>query len=198
MSHQVVDLECPGCAAAISTEMKTCPKCYRPIVLSSFSSTNVFNPLELNKQANAYRKAMMSHPDNDELNISAGFCYLKLKLYDKSTECFEKALVNNFSNADAYLYAAVALLKGKKAFVADRKIIDKIVEYVEAAIMIEPKGIYYFFEAYIKYDYHFRKYYNTSPDFKELYLQAYGNGVTEDEINDLFEVMGVSKPDVFL
>lgn len=46
--------------------------------------------------------------------------------------------------------------------------INKAEEYLNAACMIEPKGFYYLFWAYIKYDYFERKFLNTSPDYKEL------------------------------
>ena len=145
MSQGVIELECPGCAAPLTTSTKTCPKCFRPIVISTLNTISGFSPIDLKKQANTYSKAMVNNPDNDELNMSIAFCYMKLKLYDKAIPCFEKALEENFDNADAYFYAAIALLKGKKAFLAQRDTINKIIEYIDAANMIEPKGIYHYF-----------------------------------------------------
>jgi len=141
MAHQVVELECPGCGVPITTSTKQCPQCFREIVISTFNSITGMSALEINKQANAYRKAMVAHPDDQTLNMSIAFCYLKLKLYDKAIPCFEKAIEDNFDNSETYFYAAIALLKGKKAFVTPRAVIDKIEEYIQAAIMIEPKGI---------------------------------------------------------
>lgn len=196
MAHEVVELECPGCAAAITTATKTCPQCFRPIVITTFNSISGLSPMDLNKQANTYRKAMTGHPDDDELNMSIAFCYLKLKLYDKAIPCFEKALEENFDNSEAYFYAAIALLKGQKAFMTPRPIIDKIEEYLNAAIMIEPKGIYYYFLAYIKYDHHHRKFYKTTPNYEELLAQAANNGYSETDVQNLYELLGVSRPDV--
>jgi tetratricopeptide (TPR) repeat protein len=196
MSHEVVELECPGCAAAITTATKTCPQCFRPIVITTFNSISGLTPMELNKQANTYRKAMAGHPDDDKLNMSIAFCYLQLKLYDKAIPCFEKALEENFDNSEAYFYAAIALLKGKKAFVTPRPVIDKIEEYLNAAIMIEPKGIYYYFLAYIKYDHHHRKFYKTTPNYEELLTQAAANGYSDTDVDNLYNLLGVSRPDV--
>ena len=196
MAHEVVELECPGCAAAITTATKTCPQCFRPIVITTFNSISGLSPMDLNKQANTYKKAMTGHPDDDELNMSIAFCYLKLKLYDKAIPCFEKALEENFDNSAAYFYASIALLKGQKAFLTPRPIIDKIEEYLNAAIMIEPKGIYFYFLAYIKYDHHHRKFYKTTPNYEELLAQANANGYSETDVQNLFDLLGVSRPDV--
>lgn len=196
MAHKIVELECPGCGAVVSTETKTCPYCFRPLVINTFNSISGLSPLDLNKQANAYKKAMSNNPDNEDLNMSIAFCYLKLKLYDKAIPCFEKALEDNFENSEAYLYASIALLKGQKAFMTPRPIIDKIEEYMNAAIMIEPKGIYYYFLAYIKYDHHHRKFYKTTPNYEELLMQASATGYSSEDVKNLFDLLGVAKPDV--
>lgn len=195
MAHQIVELECPGCAAPISTETKTCPKCFRPIVISTFNSISGLSQLELNKQANVYRKAMSGAPDSDELNMSIAFCYLKLKLYDKAIPCFEKALEDNFDNSEAYFYAAIALLKGKKAFVTPRTEIDKAEEYLNAAIMIEPKAIYYYFWAYLRYDHHHRKAYRMNPNYAQLLEQAISIGLSQTDVTSLYEILGVDRPE---
>lgn len=194
MAQKVINLECPGCGAPISTEMKNCPKCFRPIVITTFNSINGFSPIDLNKQTNAYIKAMAQDSDNKDVNLSIAFCYLKLKLYDKAIPCFEKALAENFNNSEAFFYAAVALLKGKKAFLAQRKTIDTIVEYINSANMIEERGIYYYFLAYIKYDYFKRKALNTSPDYKECLAMASNVGLSAVDIEELYSILGVERP----
>lgn len=194
MSHQIVDLECPGCGATVSTETQTCPYCYRPLVIRTLNNIREFTPMDLNKQANGYRKALSQNPDSAELNMSVAFCYMKLKLYDKAIPCFEKSLEENFDNADAYYYAAIALLKGKKAFLASREVIDKIVEYIDAANMIEPKGIFYYFLAYIKYDYFERKYLNTKPSYKECLSRAVDIGLSQTDVNDMYALLEVERP----
>lgn len=196
MAHQIVELECPGCGKAITTSTQQCPQCFREIVISTFNSVSGMSPLEINKQANAYRKAMVNNPDNQTLNMSIAFCYLKLKLYDKAIPCFEKAIEDNFDNSETYFYAAIALLKGKKAFLTPRPIIDKIEEYIQAAIMIEPKGIYHYFWAYIRYDHHFRKSYRMSPNYQELLAQAIQIGLSQTDVSELYNILEVQRPDV--
>lgn len=194
MSHQIVELECPGCGKAITTSTRQCPQCFREIVITTFNSVSGMSTLEINKQANAYRKAMVNAPDDQTLNTSIAFCYLKLKLYDKAIPCFEKAIEDNFDNSETYFYAAIALLKGKKAFLTPRPVIDKIEEYLQAAIMIEPKGIYYYFWAYIRYDHHFRKSYRMTPNYQELLLKAKQIGLSQTDVAELYSILGLERP----
>lgn len=195
MTHQIVELECPGCGFPITTSTRQCPQCFREIVISSFNSVSSMSPADINKQANAYRKAMVNHPDDKTLNMSIAFCYLKLKLYDKALPCFEKAIEDNFDNSEVYFYAAITLLKGKKAFLAPRPVIDQIEEYLRAAIMIEPKGIYYYFLAYIRYDHHYRKSYVMSPNYLDFLEQAKQAGLSQTDVEELYSVLGVQRPD---
>ena len=194
MAHSVVELNCPGCGARVSTGQKECDWCHKPIVISTFNSVQYMPMLELNKYANTYRAALSKSPDNPELNKSIALCYLKLKLYDKALPAFEKAVEDNFDNSELYFYAAICLLRGKKAFLTSRKDIDKIEEYLQAALMIEPKGIYYYFWAYIKQDYFDRKSYKTSPTYIELFTQAQQAGLSEFDVEQLYGILGVPRP----
>ena len=194
MSHEIVELECPGCAAPLTTSTKTCPKCFRPIVISTLNTIVGLSSVDLKKQVNTYNKVLSENQDNYEINLSVAFCYMQLKLYDKANESFKKILDENFENADAYYYAAIALLKGKKAFLASRDTINKIIEYIDAANMIEPKGIYWYLLAYIKYDYFARKSLNNQPVYRECIKEALKLGLVDEEIDSLYELMGVERP----
>lgn len=191
---QSVEIKCPGCGERLTLEMKTCPSCHGPVVISTFNSVYSMSPLDTNKYASAYRKALSENPNDQQLNISIAMCYLKLNLYDQALPAFEKAIEDNFDNSEAFFYAAVCLLKGKKAFLQLRPTIDKILEYVNAAIMIEPKGIYYYFLAYVKYDYFARKSYSTSPNYSETLNLARQAGLTDYDIAQLFDILHVEKP----
>jgi tetratricopeptide (TPR) repeat protein len=194
MAQQIIDLTCPGCGGGVSTEQKQCIFCGRPIVISSFNDIQSWVSLELNKYATNYRKELVKHPDNKDLNTSIAICYLKLKLYDQAIATFEKCLEDNFDNSEVFFYAACCLLKGQKAFVAPRTKIDKIIEYLNAAIMIEPRGIYYYFLAYIKQDYFERKYLNCKPNWKETLQTAVQIGVPTADVAQLSEILQVEMP----
>jgi tetratricopeptide (TPR) repeat protein len=151
----------------------------------------------VNKYANAYKQALADSPDNQDLNNSIAMCYLKLKLYDKALAAFERAMEDNFDNSETFFYAAICLLKGQKAFLAQRAAIDKIEEYINAALMIEPKGVYYYFWAYIKYDYFSRKSYKTSPTYQEALAMATsaGESVSQFDCQQLYAILNVACPD---
>jgi len=196
--ERVININCPSCGAPVSTSQQQCEYCNRPVVITSFHAIQTLSSFELNKYANAYRKELTENPNNKDLNMSIAFCYLKLKLYDKALPTFEKAIEDNFDNSETFFYTAVCLLKGQKAFVAPRATIDKIEEYINAALIIEPRGIYHFFQAYIKYDYFHRKYLNTAPTYQEALQEAKKVGVSAADINQLFEFLGIDIPENLL
>jgi tetratricopeptide (TPR) repeat protein len=196
MPAKVIDIKCPSCGAAVDTGQKTCKYCKQPVVISTFNSVYEMPMPLINQYANSYRQALAQSPDNQELNTSIAMCYLKLKLYDKALASFEKAIENNFDNSETLFYAAICLLGGKKAFLAQRPVIDKIEEYINAALMIEPRGVYYYFWAYIKYDYYSRKFFNTSPTYQEALAQANNTGVSSFDIEQLYGILGISRPEV--
>lgn len=197
MSHTIIEINCPGCGARVSTGQSECEWCHKPIIISTFNSVYSMSAPEISQYAVAYKKALSENPDNQDLNNSIAMCYLKLKLYDKALQAFEKAMQENFDNSETFYYAAISLLKGRKAFLLNRHEIDKIEEYINAAILIEPRGIYYYFLAYIKYDYFNRKYFKTSPTYKEALKLAKQQGFSSYDSEQLFNILGVEKPNEF-
>lgn len=192
---EIVELECPSCGRPLTTDVKECPACHRPVVISSFNSVYSMMAEEVNKYANSFNKALQNNPDNKILNTSIAMCYLKLKLYDKALLAFEKVIEDNFDNSETFFYAAVCLLGGKKAFLTQREDIDKIEKFISAAIMIEPRGIYYLLWAYIKLDYYERKYLKTSPNYKDMLNKAVECGCTQADSEMLFSILDVPCPD---
>ena len=195
MAQHTVDLKCPGCGAAVTSSDSTCKYCSRPVVISSFNSVYAMSMPEISKYANVYRQALAANPGNAALNNSLAMCCLKLKLYDKALPAFEKAMEDNLDNSETYFYAAVCLLGGKKAFLTQRPVIDRIEEFLNAALAIEPRGIYYYFQAYIKYDYYSRKFFRTSPTYQEALQMAGLNGVSQFDIEQFYGVLGVGRPE---
>lgn len=195
MAHQVIDLKCPGCGAPSSTGETTCRYCGRPVIISTFNSVYTMPMPEINKYAGAYRQALAENPDNGELNRSVAMCYLKLRLYDKAEAAFAKAIEVDFDNSETYFYAAICLLKGKRPFAMVKPMIDRIEEYINAALMIEPKGIYYYFLSYVKYDYYFSKRLNSTPHYQEALQYALQAGLSYYDVEQLYAILGTPKPD---
>lgn len=194
MGYEVVDLECPGCGYNVTTNTKQCPQCYREIVITSFDSAVSMAEDDVRKYTNTYKKVLSSHPDQPELNMTMAFCFLKLKLFDKALPYFDKAIEDNIDGSEAYFYAAVSMLRGKRPFLVSKAVISKIEEYVSAALEIEPKGIYYYFLAYIKYDYYEKKCFRTSPSSKEAVKLAQNAGLLEKDIIQLYQTLSVERP----
>jgi len=197
MGLQIVNITCPGCGARVPPNATLCEYCKGPIVITSFNSVAQMSLPLVNKYANAYKKNLLEAPDDQNLNTSIAMCYLKLRLYDKAFPAFEKAIEDNFDNSEPFFYAAVCLLKGKKAFLAKREDINRIEELVNAALSIESRGIYLYFLAYIKNDYFKRKFLNTSPTYEECLAEANKLGTSECDKQMLFELLNVAKPKDF-
>jgi tetratricopeptide (TPR) repeat protein len=195
MDIQVHDTTCRSCGASADIGQTKCRFCKQPVMISTFNSVYSMPMPMVNQYAATYREALQNEPNAKDLNSSIAMCYLKLKLYDKALAAFEKAMTDNFDNSETFFYAAICLLGGKKAFLLQRPEIDKIEEYINAALMIEPRGIYYYFWAYIKYDYFSRKSFNTSPTYQEALETANGAGVSPHDIEQLYGILGVSRPE---
>ena len=194
MAHQVIEIKCPSCGAPVTTGQNECEWCHNPVIISTFNSVYAMSPRELNTYANSYRQSLAADPENKELNTSIAMCYLRLKNYEKALHSFELAMEDNFDNSETFFYAAVCLLGGKKAFLAPRPVIDKALEYINAAIMIEPRGIYYYLMAYIKYDYFARKRFKTSPTYEEALDMAQQAGYSSHDLTQLYTILNVERP----
>ncbi|GHS94684.1 hypothetical protein FACS1894139_08870 [Planctomycetales bacterium] len=197
MEVRVHDTTCPGCGASLDIGKIKCPFCKEIRIVTTFNSVASMPMPLLNQRTAGYQEALQAEPDNKALNASIAFCYLKLKLYDKALVAFEKAIEDNFDHSDIYFRAAICLLKGKKAFSAQRSDIERIEKYINAALAIEPqKGIYHYFLAYIKYDYFERKFLNTTPTYKVALAAAKASGLSPVDIEQLFVDLGVLRPSV--
>ena len=195
MTTQVHDTACRNCGASADIGQTKCLYCKQPVLISTFTSVYSMPMPMVNQYAATYREALQNEPDARDLNNGIAMCYLKLKLYDKALGAFEKAIEDDFDNSETFFYAAICLLGGRKAFLAQRQTIDKIEEYINAALEIESRGIYHYFWAYIKYDYFERKYLNTRPTYRELLSNAHAFGVSQFDIEQLYGILSVVRPE---
>ena len=72
--------------------------------------------------------------------------------------------------------------------------IDKAIEYLYAAVEIENRGIYFYFISYIVYDHHFRKGYYIDPNYKYFFNIARQNGVSQNDVKELFGILNLEVP----
>jgi tetratricopeptide (TPR) repeat protein len=191
-------VKCQQCGDSYEIERlingEICPTCEKPYQIKNYRTVASMDPPQINKYITTIQTQLVENPGDKQLNGSLGICFLKLKLLEKALPFFEKAMEDNFADPNPYFYAAICLLKGKKAFLAMRPEIDLIEKYLDAAISLEPRGIFYYFRAYIKYDYYSRKFFKTSPTWQEALMNAKNAGVTADDIRDFYQIAGVERP----
>ena len=137
---------------------------------------------------------MDQNPDSEVLAISLGMCFMKLKLYDKAYEAFDKAIAAYTENPEVYFMAAACALAGKKAFLAGKANVDKALSYLKIAIDVEPRGIFYLFDAYLRFDFYKRKFLNIKPAYNESLMRAKKRGYSPADAQMLFELLGVDMP----
>ena len=190
MAQQIIELTCPGCGARVTTGQNECEWCHAPVVISTFNSVYLMPMPEVNKYARTYQKALVDAPDSTELNTSVAMCYLKLKLYDKALLAFERAMEENFDNSETFFYAAVCLFGGRRPFQVKKNVVDQALEYLESAVMIEPRAIYFYFMAFVKYDFYYMKKLRVNPDYSECLSRAeqFG-GVPNADLDMLSQIM---------
>ncbi len=187
---------CPGCGARVQINQKECEWCHGPIIVTTMSDIFNMTAANVSKYSKSYESNLTEDPDSAELNNSLGFCYLKMGFYDKALEKFDKAIERDLNNPETYLYAAACILAGNKPFVTPRKDIDRIETYINAALMIEERGIFRYFQAYIKHDFFKRKFLNTSPKWDECLAQANADGLSPADVEQLFTILKQEIPSV--
>ena len=189
-------INCPSCGASLNEDSRKCSYCGNDVYISRDSIMNKMNFIDLTKKINSYNKVLNDNPQNYEANFSMGICKLQQKLYDEAIELFERNVNYNLGDSESFFYLAVATLRGKKPFLLFRKEIDKIENYLNNAIALKPKGIYYYFLGYVRYDHHERKGYlmkDKSEDYFELSLKS---GIKATDIINLHEILGNKIPEV--
>ena len=207
--HVVEELYCGGCGSALEDLNATrCKYCRKAIVVRNVSQLDSATPQMLQELMRQYERGDVAGTASQSggpaelptgsVEFSIGVCLLKLKLYAKAQQKFEAAIEKELYNPEVYLYAAVSLLGGKKAFLAPMPVIRKALEYVDAARMIENKGIYSLFAGYLKYDFFARKFLRISPDYREEIQDALSCGLTQEEFDRLFSLLHVSCPEDLL
>lgn len=200
MHLSVVDLTCPGCGAPVASDISVCKYCGRPVLITSFSTARAMPNNEVAKSIKQYQEVLCDHPETPTIEKALGVCYVVRGNYDRAVDSFEHAIDNDPDDPENYYFAAIALLKGKKPFLAKRKDIDKILEYLNTAIDLAESyddshlGLYYYLLSYVSFDYFSRKSLNVYPTFAECLENAKLMGATRYDVQDLHSVLKTQKP----
>ncbi|MBQ8372498.1 MAG: hypothetical protein IJX38_06160 [Clostridia bacterium] len=183
-------------AYAVDATGVKCKYCRRPIIPADYVEAESVPEIDRNRQIALLNVLSKTNPGQAEVVMALGLFYLANKAYQFAVQRFEEVINIDPTNADAYYYQGIAMLGGKKAFSNLRTTIDSIEQHLQSALAFNPKGIYYYFWAYLRYDHHSRKGYRVSPDYKQLLMQAKQYGVTASEVNNLYKALGVARPEV--
>ncbi len=194
MASQVVELRCPGCNARISVDQKICDSCFEPVVISTFNKVYGMERTKVNKYVNVYKKMSEENSENTGVNAAIAMCYLKLGQYSAALNAFEKAVEDDFDNSETFFYCAVCRLDKKTPFRQKRDTIEQILRDLESAIMLEPRGIYYYFKAYVIYDYYCKKKLKMSENYMDVLQDAKDCGIAQGDIEMLRSLEGIEIP----
>lgn len=132
---------------------------------------------------------------NQKSQINVAQSFIKAGMYSQAQSILEQLIIENSSDDNIYFYLAVCLLGGKRPFLLQKNVIEQVLSYLEAAVAFSPKAVYYYFIAYIKYDFYSLKFLRISPDYRELYNIAVNHGISEEEKQSLFALLKVQRPE---
>jgi len=145
---------CPQCGAPSESSVPRCIYCRAEFVIISTSQLASLERPAVEKYIQFYRKAA-GDDGTGEASMALGLCYLKLRLYDMAAAQFKKTIETAPERAEAHLYTACALAKGRKLKTVPSKEMPDIEAFVGAALMLapdEPRALA--LQAAIKNDYY--------------------------------------------
>lgn len=193
MGSRVVDISCPGCGGPWSTNQANCQYCGRPVIINSMSDVIAMDARNLKAHSRVFQDALDLGSDDPSIHSSLGICFLKLGLRTKALAHFEDAMLADIENSETYFFAAIAVLDGKKPFLAPLSTIRIAEEYLTAAQRLEDRGIYSYFVGYLRFDYYERKSLDVEPGYQFFLGSAIQKNVTNLDIQNLFELLGVDR-----
>jgi hypothetical protein len=127
-------------------------------------------------------------------HLKAGVDHLLAGLHARALEDFGLAMKAGANNPDVYYLSAVATLGGRKAFLASLAHIREAGALIHAALRLEDRGVFHYFLAYLSLDYYQRKSLKAPTPWRESLARALRSGVTQEEIDSLFELLSVEDP----
>lgn len=197
MLVSVVGLKCSNCGESLSESMATCPSCDQPVVIRKVSSLLGLTMPELRARSQLMDIESLrdcGDPLSVDADFTSGCCLLRLKMFEQAIARFDKAVAADPCNADALFCAAIAALKGRRPFLVPLADIRKAQECLVAAAMVEDRAVFHYLLAYIKQDFYARRFLRIEPDWRQELQTALTFGITNDEKEELFKLVGQSCP----
>ncbi len=186
----VHDIACPGCGEPAALSVRECLSCGRPVIISTFNSIKDWSAPQVSKYMNAY-KGVLAQDANGDIQMALAICLLKLSVYDLASKHVKDAIRDNMDNPEAYLYAAVACLAGKRPFLVPIADARSALQYLDAARLLEERGIFDYLSGFIREDFFERKFLRVSPTSHEEYERAAAHDVTQADVAFIHELIRV-------
>ena len=127
-------------------------------------------------------------------HLSTGKHHLRLGLYAKALDDLKLAVDADAKNPEVYYLSAVATLEGRKAVMGPLARIRECEALIHCALRLEPRGVFYYFLAYLASDYYERKGLRAPIPARSLLELAWKLGVTSEQIQSLFTLLSVQNP----
>lgn len=197
MLVSVVNLKCSNCGESLTESMAKCPSCDQAVVIKKVSSLLGLPSAELHSRSRLMDREIMGGQNGNlvsDADFTAGCCFLRLKMFDQAIVRLGRAVDSDPCNVNALFCMAIAALKGKKAFLVPLADIRKVQEYLDAAMLVDERGIFRYFLAYIKQDFYARRFLKVEPSWHDEMQIALSLGVGQEERDELFNLLGVSCP----
>lgn len=129
-----------------------------------------------------------------EQHLEAGTERLRSRLYKEAMEDFKVAMMEQPQKSQALFMSAVAMLGGRKAFLTPLANIQKAEEFLGAALLVEDRGIFHYFLAYLRLDFYERKSLSSRSPWQSSIDQAWRCGIDNDDIDALFSMLQTNNP----
>lgn len=189
---KVCTYECPNCGAPIKIADKICGHCFSAVYLQRVQDSDNLSKGDIAKHIAVYKKNIANGLAYDcNTLISLGICHYKNGMYSLAQKAFEQAIDVDPENVNAYYYAALSVLNGKRPYLQTLPKIKKVVELLEAAISIQAEGRAYYFLYLIQKDFFEKKHLRNQYSSLELKNDAMENAVTDKEINELEKYLSI-------
>ena len=202
MSYSVSILECPNCAATdIRPGQSFCHWCRSALIISDFSSIYSMNLGAYQEYANKLKDSennYMSNGMQGDYESSLGMVYLKLGNTALAVSSFQKAAESGIQNPETYFYMGIAMLDRKRPFLNNKNTVTGAMNYIETALNMEKKGIYYFTAAFLEYDFYVMKHLRPPKSINEYLGNARKFGVTQNDLKMVFDMMNCTVPNELL
>ena len=184
----------------LGEDIKKCRSCKQTIVMKKLDEVNKLSPIQKEIQKNNLQTSLNkidNTSDRNEIIMSLGLIALSSGSYNVAQTFFKQLIDQNYAVGDVYYYYCLALLNGKRPFLHMRSTVDQIIQYLDFALALETKGVYYYLEALMVYDYYKLKSLRYDKQYTELLQMASYFGVSSSDTDEIYNVIKMNKPTGF-